>query len=239
MHLARHIIRHETHHQAARIGPRLVVEIANVADRQARLLTHLTHNALLQGLAHLQEACHQSVKRAAEIPCTHQQHLVSLANQDNDGRRNRRVKFVMTRRALLADRCRLHRPRATGRTKLTVCIPIQQLAGTSCPQIALQRQQVPRRPQPHVLECLTRQHRLLQGRRTPRHLVRPGHLQHPIHRHRWLAAPRNLPVFIHPLQQQLILIKKKPTGFRRIILHCSIIFLNPQTYRKKLRTSGI
>lgn len=149
---AREVICREADHQAARIGPRLRSEVADVCDAKMRLFPNFALHAFLQCFACLDEACHEAVMAVAKGVGMNHEYLVASGDTNDNGGCQARPKFLAALLALLADfRLPTHLA-ATNAAELRVLMEIDQLGALSCQLVILGRKDVERLSERHHLQ---------------------------------------------------------------------------------------
>ena len=134
------VISRETHHEPARVGPRLTAEVTQVLDVKPRFLHHLTMHSLFERLARLHEPGYKTVEIRTEIIGVHQQYLVALAHQHDDSRSQLRPHLLATVLAALGNISMKLHGSATHPTELRILVPVEQFVTLASLAVFLSRQ---------------------------------------------------------------------------------------------------
>ena len=120
MHIALNIVGIKSHHESARVWPRLRTKIAKVGDFEPSLFHHLAMNSLFESFSCFHESCHKTIEIALEVFGVYQQYFVATMYEHYDGGGELwPYLFAATCAALGYHGVHLHR-RATDAAKLSV-----------------------------------------------------------------------------------------------------------------------
>ena len=112
----------ESNHNATRIGPRLTLHIAKVADGEPHLFMNFPTHSFFKCFPSLNEPCNEAEEWSREVFCTYKQYAVSTTNQ-HDYRHDRcRPHFIAATGTKLRNR-RVHLHRCPADTAI-VCVDI-------------------------------------------------------------------------------------------------------------------
>ena len=171
VYLAVVVVGSEAHHESAGVGPGLRTEVAQVGDVEARLLHDFTVHGLLECLARLDEACHESVVVVAEAVSVDEEYLflvcrggvrcragVAATDEDDDCRGQRGPYLLAAVLALLRD-CSVEAHGASAdAAELGVLVPVEQLVALAGLQVVGFGQLVVRLAQgTHLVAVVVRQ----------------------------------------------------------------------------------